>query len=203
MMRPRISSSNRQGERAHEPLDAQRDRRRSRRGDGRGAAARPGDARRSAMTGGTTEIAKSTRSIQMGVGKSVVLDLPRDAAEIVVGNPAIANAVVRTPRKDLSDGRRPGSDDGLRGRRAGPAVREIRTQRRSRRRRIGAAAESRDSKIRDRHAHGQRHDHPDGTRGFAGRRAARHRHRQGLRGEEGARRRATAPAAAADTSSTG
>ena len=48
---------------------------------------------------GTTEIAKSTRSIQMGVGKSVVLDLPRDAAEIVVGNPAIANAIVRTPRK--------------------------------------------------------------------------------------------------------
>ena len=35
----------------------------------------------------------------MGVGKSVVLDLPRDAAEIVVGNPAIANAIVRTPRK--------------------------------------------------------------------------------------------------------
>jgi pilus assembly protein CpaC len=28
-----------------------------------------------------------------------VLDLPRDAAEIVVGNPAIANAIVRTPRK--------------------------------------------------------------------------------------------------------
>ena len=48
---------------------------------------------------GTTELAKSTRSIQMGVGKSVVLDLPRDAAEIVVGNPAIANAIVRTPRK--------------------------------------------------------------------------------------------------------
>ena len=49
--------------------------------------------------GGTTELARSARSIQMGVGKSVVLDLPRDAAEIVVGNPAIANAIVRTPRK--------------------------------------------------------------------------------------------------------
>lgn len=45
------------------------------------------------------ETAKATRSIQMGVGKSVVLELPRDAAEIVVGNPAIANAIVRTPRK--------------------------------------------------------------------------------------------------------
>ena len=49
--------------------------------------------------GGTTEFPRSTRSIQMGVGKSVVLDLPRDAAEVVVGNPAIANAIVRTPRK--------------------------------------------------------------------------------------------------------
>jgi pilus assembly protein CpaC len=47
----------------------------------------------------TTELPRSTRSIQMGVGKSVVLELPRDAAEIVVGNPAIANAIVRTPRK--------------------------------------------------------------------------------------------------------
>ncbi len=45
------------------------------------------------------ENAHGARSIQMGVGKSVVLDLPRDAAEIVVGNPAIANAIVRTPRK--------------------------------------------------------------------------------------------------------
>ncbi len=42
---------------------------------------------------------KVSRSVSMGVGKSIVIDLPRDAAEIVVGNPAIANAVVRTPRK--------------------------------------------------------------------------------------------------------
>jgi pilus assembly protein CpaC len=41
----------------------------------------------------------SDRHISMGVGKSIILDLPRDAAEIVVGNPKVANAVVRTPRK--------------------------------------------------------------------------------------------------------
>ncbi|QGM46172.1 type II and III secretion system protein family protein [Methylocystis heyeri] len=40
-----------------------------------------------------------SRNISMGVGKSLVVDLPRDAAEIVVGNPGVANAVVRTPRK--------------------------------------------------------------------------------------------------------
>ncbi len=45
------------------------------------------------------ETSKKLQSIQMGVGKSVVLDLPRDAAEVVVGNPAVANAIVRTPRK--------------------------------------------------------------------------------------------------------
>ena len=40
-----------------------------------------------------------TRRINMGVGKSVILDLPRDAAEIFLGNPKIANAVVRSARK--------------------------------------------------------------------------------------------------------
>jgi pilus assembly protein CpaC len=45
-----------------------------------------------------TDAGKATR-IQMGAGKTVMVDLPRDAAEIVVGNPAVVNAVVRTPRK--------------------------------------------------------------------------------------------------------
>ena len=35
----------------------------------------------------------------MGVGKSVIVDLPQDAAEIFVGNPKVANAVVRSARK--------------------------------------------------------------------------------------------------------
>ena len=35
----------------------------------------------------------------MGVGKSIIVDLPADAGEIFVGNPAIANAVVRSARK--------------------------------------------------------------------------------------------------------
>lgn len=37
--------------------------------------------------------------INMGVGKSIILELPRDAAEIFVGNPKVANAVVRSARK--------------------------------------------------------------------------------------------------------
>jgi pilus assembly protein CpaC len=46
----------------------------------------------------TADPGRSNR-VQMGVGKTVVVDLPRDAAEIVVGNPGIVNAVVRTARK--------------------------------------------------------------------------------------------------------
>jgi len=34
-----------------------------------------------------------------GRGQSRIIDLPRDAAEIFVANPRIANAVVRSPRK--------------------------------------------------------------------------------------------------------
>lgn len=40
-----------------------------------------------------------TQRLNMGVGKSVIVDLPRDASEIFVGNPAVANAIVRSPRK--------------------------------------------------------------------------------------------------------
>lgn len=39
------------------------------------------------------------RRISMGVGKSIIVDLPRDATEVVVGNPKVADAIVRTPRK--------------------------------------------------------------------------------------------------------
>ena len=40
-----------------------------------------------------------TRRINMGVGKSVIVDLPRDASEIFVADPKVANAIVRSARK--------------------------------------------------------------------------------------------------------
>ncbi len=52
---------------------------------------------RSAPTVGGASV--GAQRINMGVGKSVILDLPEDAAEIFVGNPAVANAIVRTARK--------------------------------------------------------------------------------------------------------
>lgn len=39
------------------------------------------------------------RTINMGVGKSLIVDLPEDAAEIFIGKPDVANAVVRSARK--------------------------------------------------------------------------------------------------------
>ena len=41
----------------------------------------------------------SVRRINMGVGKSMIIDLPRDAAEIFVADPKVANAVVRSARR--------------------------------------------------------------------------------------------------------
>jgi pilus assembly protein CpaC len=41
----------------------------------------------------------AVRHLQMGVGKSVIVDLPADASEIFVGNPAVANAIVRSARR--------------------------------------------------------------------------------------------------------
>ena len=39
------------------------------------------------------------RNLQLGVGKSVIVDLPEEATEIYVGDPRIANAIVRSARR--------------------------------------------------------------------------------------------------------
>ena len=39
------------------------------------------------------------RIVELGVGKSVVVDLPRDIKDVLVANPQIANAVVRSARR--------------------------------------------------------------------------------------------------------
>jgi pilus assembly protein CpaC len=39
------------------------------------------------------------KSLQIGAGKSVIVDLPEDAAEIYVGDPRVANAIVRSARR--------------------------------------------------------------------------------------------------------
>jgi pilus assembly protein CpaC len=41
----------------------------------------------------------SAKHLQLGVGKSVIVDLPEEAGEIYVGDPKIANAIVRSARR--------------------------------------------------------------------------------------------------------
>ena len=42
---------------------------------------------------------EARKSLQLGVGRSVIVDLPQDATEIFVGDPKVANAVVRSARR--------------------------------------------------------------------------------------------------------
>ena len=42
---------------------------------------------------------ESSRFVPLGIGKSVVLELPRDIKDVLVADPTIANAVVRSSRR--------------------------------------------------------------------------------------------------------
>src|ERR1700693_5084074 len=44
-------------------------------------------------------VERNGRFLALGMGKSAVIDLPRDAKDVLVANPAIANAVVRSARR--------------------------------------------------------------------------------------------------------
>ncbi|HTR15356.1 MAG TPA: type II and III secretion system protein family protein [Roseiarcus sp.] len=59
-----------------------------------GASAEP-DGSRFAVSGS----GGLTQTLQMGVGRSKIVDLPQDASEIYVGDPKIANAIVRSARR--------------------------------------------------------------------------------------------------------
>jgi pilus assembly protein CpaC len=48
------------------------------------------------IAAGTTA---KVRFLSLGIGKSVVIDLPRDAKDVLVADPKIANAVIRSPQR--------------------------------------------------------------------------------------------------------
>ncbi|MEA2934507.1 MAG: pilus assembly protein CpaC [Variibacter sp.] len=64
-----------------------------------GIAAPSADASDMAADAQVTTVESGTRYIPLGIGKSVVIDLPRDAKDVLVANPAIANAIVRSTRR--------------------------------------------------------------------------------------------------------
>ncbi len=51
----------------------------------------------SAQSGGTGQL--NARFLPLGIGKSVVIDLPRDVKDVLVADPKIANAVVRSSQR--------------------------------------------------------------------------------------------------------
>lgn len=59
-----------------------------------------GDAPVPAYGAVVTDISQpATRLVKLGLNKSVVVDLPRDARDVLVSNPEVANAVIRTSRR--------------------------------------------------------------------------------------------------------
>ncbi len=62
-------------------------------------AAVAADAMAGAQTISVAADDSSSRSVELGVSKSVVIDLPRDIKDVLVADPKIANAVVRSSRR--------------------------------------------------------------------------------------------------------
>jgi pilus assembly protein CpaC len=52
-----------------------------------------------ATTSSIPSAAPKTRFLSLGVGKSAIIDLPRDVKDVLVADPKIANAVVRSPQR--------------------------------------------------------------------------------------------------------
>src|SRR5258708_1152683 len=60
-------------------------------------------ARASEPTAGASTITitgdQATRFVPIGVGKTVIVDMPRDVKDVLVADPRYANAIVRTARR--------------------------------------------------------------------------------------------------------
>lgn len=48
---------------------------------------------------GSNENQRTTQFLSIGIGKSVVIDLPRDLRDLLVADPKIANAIVRSAQR--------------------------------------------------------------------------------------------------------
>jgi pilus assembly protein CpaC len=52
-----------------------------------------------AITSSIPSAPPKTRFLSLGIGKSVIIDLPRDVKDVLVADPKIANAVIRSPQR--------------------------------------------------------------------------------------------------------
>ena len=87
-------------DRGREPAEDRRLRRRGAHGDRAGFKPPRRDASEfDASAVGAARPDPAVRNLQLGVGKSVIVDLPEEAGEIYVGDPKIANAIVRSAKR--------------------------------------------------------------------------------------------------------
>ena len=101
------------------------------------------------------------RRVTMGVGKSMIVDLPADAGEIFVGNPAVANAVVRSARKIYIIGHGAGQTTIYAMDKQGRRMTHAGAVDRPRHRPVAGHPCRRHAQFQDRRAHRQRFDHHD------------------------------------------
>jgi pilus assembly protein CpaC len=52
-----------------------------------------------ATTSGIPAVSPKVRFLSLGIGKSAILDLPRDVKDVLVADPKIANTVIRSPQR--------------------------------------------------------------------------------------------------------
>jgi pilus assembly protein CpaC len=52
-----------------------------------------------ATTSSVPSVSPKVRFLSLGIGKSTIVDLPRDAKDVLVADPKIANAVIRSPQR--------------------------------------------------------------------------------------------------------
>jgi pilus assembly protein CpaC len=55
------------------------------------------------------KISSKTQNVKLGLNKSIVIDLPQDASDILVANPGVADAITRTARRIYIFGKQVGS----------------------------------------------------------------------------------------------
>ena len=77
------------------------------------ACAAPAEAQPDAQTVRVAAGGQGTRVLPLGRGRSAYIDLPADARDVLVSNPAVADVVARTPRRYYVMGVGPGQADAV------------------------------------------------------------------------------------------
>ena len=101
----------------------------------------------------------TSRFIPLGIGKSVAIDLPADIKDVLVADPKIANAVIRSSRRVYMIGVADRANQHLLLRRRGQADRRLRHRGHARSQRRARRAQADDAGLRHPHRRRRRRHH--------------------------------------------